>query len=148
MKCNYEDMKIGGKIHKEMKKNIINFLEPNMKLYDIAINIEDKIRDITNYDINNILNGGVAFPTGLSINNCAAHWTPNKGNDKILKYSDVIKIDYGIHINGSIPDSAFSFSFDEKFEKLLEASRTSTDLAKLARPDMLLSEIGREIEEI
>ena len=63
-------------------------------------------------------------------------------------YDDLIKIDYGVHINGSIIDAAFSYSFNEKYNKLIEASELSTILAiKLMRPDMLLNEIGKEIEE-
>ena len=148
MKCNYEDMKCGGLIHKKIKKYIINFITPNIKLYDLAINIEDKINELTLYDDESPLKAGIAFPTGLSVNNCAAHWTPYKENNKILKKDDVIKIDFGININGSIIDSAFTHSFDSKYKNLLEASKTSTEIAiKLARPDMLLSEIGREIEE-
>ncbi len=148
MKCNYDDMKKGGEIHKTIKEYIYEHIELDMNLYDLAIDIESKINDLVKYDINNPLDGGVAFPTGLSVNNCAAHWTPYKDNKKVVKKSDVIKIDFGVHINGSIIDSAFTFSLDEKYNKLLESSKTSTDLAiSLARPDMLLSEIGNEIEE-
>jgi len=148
MKCNYDDMKKGGAIHKTIKEYIYEHIELDMNLYDLAIDIESKINDLVKYDINNPLDGGVGFPTGLSVNNCAAHWTPYEDNKKVVKKSDVIKIDFGVHINGSIIDSAFTFSLDEKYNKLLESSKTSTDLAiKLARPDMLLSEIGNEIEE-
>ncbi len=148
MKCNYNDMIKAGVIHKDIKKYINEIIKLDMNLYDLAINIENKIKEMVTYDRNNPLNGGIAFPTGLSVNNCAAHWTPYKDNKKILKKTDVIKIDFGVHMNGSIIDSAFTFSFDKKYDKLLESSRTSTEIAiKLARPDMLLSEIGNEIEE-
>lgn len=33
--------------------------------------------------------GGMAFPTGVSLNNCAAHYTPNPGDDTVLKVSHV-----------------------------------------------------------
>tara|TARA_Y100000741_G_C18258423_1_gene559778 strand:- start:2321 stop:3235 length:915 start_codon:yes stop_codon:yes gene_type:complete len=141
-------MKKAGIIHKEMKEYINKYIKLDMNLYNLAINIENKINDLVTYDINNPLDRGVAFPTGISVNNCAAHWTPYRDNKKVVKKSDVIKIDFGIHINGSIIDSAFTFSFDNKYNKLLDSSKTSTDIAiKLARPDMLLSEIGNEIEE-
>ena len=148
MKCNYDDMKKAGIIHKTVKEYVNEVIHVDMNLYNLAINIENKINDLVTYDINNPLKGGVAFPTGLSVNNCAAHWTPYKDNKKLLKKNDVIKIDFGVHINGSIIDSALTYSFDSKYNKLLESSRTSTDIAiKLARPDKLLSEIGEEIEE-
>ena len=42
----------------------------------------------------------MAFPTGCSLNHCAAHYTPNAGDKTVLQYDDVCKIDFGTHING------------------------------------------------
>ena len=148
MNCDLNNMINGGKIHQTVNNHIKNIIKPNINLIDLANNIENKIKDLTNYKSTIPLNSGIAFPTGLSINNCVAHWTPKINNTKILLEDDVIKIDYGIHINGSIIDSAFTYTFNSKYDKLLESSRTSTDIAiKLCRPDMLLGEIGKEIEE-
>ena len=46
------------------------------------------------------LEAGLAFPTGCSLNHCAAHYTPNAGDTTVLSYDDVMKIDFGTHING------------------------------------------------
>ena len=40
----------------------------------------------------NGLASGLAFPTGCSINHCAAHYTPNAGDDTVLGPSDVVKV--------------------------------------------------------
>ena len=48
----------------------------------------------------NGLEAGLAFPTGVSLNNCAAHYTPNAGDNTVLQYDDVMKVDFGVHING------------------------------------------------
>lgn len=45
---------------------------------------------------------GLAFPTGCSLNHCAAHYTPNAGDKTVLQYDDVCKIDFGTHVNGEI----------------------------------------------
>lgn len=50
----------------------------------------------------NGLNAGLAFPTGCSLNHCAAHYTPNAGDTTVLQYDDVCKIDFGTHINGML----------------------------------------------
>lgn len=148
MNCDLEQMKKGGEIHYEINKYIKNIIKPNMKLFDLANIIENRIKDLTNYDSKNPIQSGIAFPTGLSVNNCVAHWTPKMGCNKLLLENDVIKIDYGIHFEGSIIDSAFTYCFNDKYESLLEASRTSTEIAiKMSRPDQLLNEIGKEIEE-
>lgn len=47
------------------------------------------------------LSAGLAFPTGCSLNHCAAHYTPNAGDATVLQYDDVCKIDFGTHINGT-----------------------------------------------
>tara|TARA_Y100000591_G_C21826573_1_gene697029 strand:+ start:409 stop:1425 length:1017 start_codon:yes stop_codon:yes gene_type:complete len=148
MICDLNNMKKAGKIHYEINKYIKNIIKPNMKLFDLANIIENRIYDLTSYNSSNPLLSGIAFPTGLSINNCVAHWTPDIKCNKLLLENDVIKIDYGIHFEGSIIDSAFTYCFKDKYKPLLEASKTSTDLAiKMARPDQLLNEIGKEIEE-
>lgn len=31
----------------------------------------------------------------------AAHWTPNSGDKTVLQYDDVMKLDFGTHVDGS-----------------------------------------------
>jgi methionyl aminopeptidase len=50
----------------------------------------------------NGLKAGIAFPTGSSLNHCAAHFTPNNGDQTVLSSSDVLKIDFGSQINGNL----------------------------------------------
>ena len=38
------------------------------------------------------LSAGLAFPTGCSLNHCAAHYTPNPGDTTVLMYEDVCKV--------------------------------------------------------
>lgn len=147
MNCELNNMKNAGIIHQKVKTYIKSIIKPNIKLLDLANSIENKINELSNSNYSS-MNAGIAFPTGLSINDCVAHWTPKYNCNQLLKYDDVIKIDYGVHINGSIIDSAFTHTFNSKYNTLLESSKTSTKIAiKLCRPDMLLGEIGKEIEE-
>ena len=44
------------------------------------------------------LNAGIAFPTGCSIDWVAAHWTPNKGDNTVLEYDNVVKFDFGTQV--------------------------------------------------
>ena len=147
-----KDLLVSGQIHKKVRKYIESELltEPNIKLIDLANSIEDKIKQLTKFNPNNPLAGGVAFPTGLSVNECAAHWTPNpKDTHQTLKENDLIKIDYGVHINGYITDGAFSFSFNNRYDPLIEASREATATGiKMAGPDVYLGEIGKSIQEV
>ncbi len=97
----------------------------------------------------NGLEAGLAFPTGCSLNHCAAHYTPNAGDTTVLKYDDVCKIDFGTHINGRIIDCAFTLTFDNKYDKLLEAVRNATNTGiKEAGIDVRLCDVGEAIQEV
>lgn len=145
---NLEQAKIAGQIHKQIRNEIHEWIKPGLYFTDICNTIENRIKELTNFDQNTPLKGGIAFPTGVSVNNCAAHWTPNPRDNNILKENDVCKIDYGVHINGMIVDSAFTISFNPVYDKLLESSKTSTDIGiKYSGVDSILGEIGAEIQE-
>lgn len=95
------------------------------------------------------LMAGLAFPTGCSINNCAAHYTPNNGDNTILQESDVVKIDYGVHVNGRIIDCAFTITFDHKFDPLIDAVREATNAGiRETGIDVRLCDVGEVIEEV
>lgn len=147
-----KDLLQSGQIHKKVSKYITTelLIQDGIKLYDLATQIENKIKEFCNFDRNNPLKGGVAFPTGLSVNNCAAHWTPNpKDTYQTLKHDDLIKIDYGVHINGYITDGAFSFSFNDRYDRLIKASEEATATGiKLSGPEAYLGDIGKEIQEV
>lgn len=72
-------------------------MRPGVPLMDICNFIEDTNRRLIEV---NGLKQGIAFPTGCSINECAAHFTCNPGDDKILGKDDVMKIDFGTQVNG------------------------------------------------
>lgn len=145
-----ECLRHAAEIHKQVREYIRPYIKPNVKLFDICNLLENKTRELTRFNRNNPLIGGIAFPTGLSINNCAAHWTPNPGDNNItLKYDDVCKVDFGVHINGYIIDSAFTISFNDKYDKLLEAAKEATFTGiKHAGVDSIIGEIGEHIQEV
>jgi methionyl aminopeptidase len=136
-------------IHKKVGLCARDFIKPNKTLHEIANYIETKINEESSYDINNPLKAGIAFPVGLSLNNCAAHYSPNYNEKEILlKNTDILKIDYGVHKNGVIIDSAFTLSFNPEYEEFINISRNLTKYAvSLCGPDVILGEIGEKIEE-
>lgn len=141
---------IHKKVRKHIKEELLKPQDCNVKLIDLAKDIESHIAKLTNYNPTDPLAGGVAFPTGLSVNSCAAHWTPNPNDTfQTLKNDDLIKIDWGVHINGAITDGAFSFSFSDKYDKLIQASEDATNSAiKMSGPGAYLGDIGSHIEEV
>lgn len=92
---------------------------------------------------------GIAFPTGCSINNCAAHYTPNTGDDTIIGPDDVVKFDFGTHVHGYIIDCAWTQTWNPKYDTLVEAVREATNTGiKEAGIDVRLCDIGAAIQEV
>ena len=92
---------------------------------------------------------GQAFPLGVSVNECAAHYAAQEGDDYIVKQKDIIKVDFGVHCNGYLVDSAFSMHWDPELDPICEASKEATNEAiKHAGVDVPVSDLGDLIEEI
>jgi methionyl aminopeptidase len=45
----------------------------------------------------------------------------------ILQYDDVLKIDFGVHVNGRIVDSAFTVAANPVYNNLLAAVKSATN---------------------
>jgi len=85
-----------GKIASEAREYARSFIKKGMPLIKIADEIEEKIFS---------LGGKPAFPTCLSVNEIAAHATPAHNDSRIAE--GILKIDFGVHIDGWIADTAF-----------------------------------------
>lgn len=114
-----------------MRKYTQDSVRPGQTLTDIAVNIEDGARALlgnAGLEPGSALVSGMGFPTGLSLNNCVAHYTPNPGQKEVaLQSSNVMKVGFGVHINGWIVDSAFTMSFDPTYDNLLAAVKDATN---------------------
>ena len=136
----------GAECHKQVRKYAQRFIKPGMKMIDICIELEKMLKFITNA---HGLDCGQSFPTGCSLNDVAAHYTPNPGDDTVLNYDDVCKLDFGTHVNGYVIDCAFTIAFNPVYDNLLMASKEGTNTGiKLAGIDARLGEIGAGIQEV
>lgn len=103
----------------------------------IAQEIEDAVRALVGHqgiEKGDALQAGMAFPTGLCLNNIAAHWTPNPGGKEILfQQDDVLKVDFGVHVNGRIVDSAFTVAPNYVYDNLLAAAKAATNIGLRVR---------------
>lgn len=147
MEGQIEDLRQAAETHRQVRKFALDRIRPGMAMTDICDTIENGTRALL--DANNMgLKAGIAFPTGCSLNFCAAHWTPNGGDKTILQASDICKIDFGTQVNGRIIDSAFTLTFDPKFDVLKAAVKDATNTGiRAAGIDARLGEIGELIQE-
>ena len=125
------DYRKAGEIHRQVRQWIQQNTKPGWSLRTIATEIEDGVRSLLGHqglDPGDSLLAGMGFPTGLPLNSGAAHYTPNPGQkDIILQQADVLKVDFGVHINGWIVDSAFTMTFDPVYDSLLAAVKDATN---------------------
>ncbi|KAM5536060.1 M24A methionine aminopeptidase [Ganoderma adspersum] len=141
----YKNIRRAAEVHRQVRKYARKFIRPGMRMIDIADGIENGVRALVEEDG---LDSGVGFPTGLSLNHCAAHYTPNPGDTSVLGEKDVLKVDIGVHVKGRICDSAFTLTFDPTYEKLLEAVKAATDTGvREAGIDVRLGELAGYIQE-
>src|SRR3989344_1896379 len=94
-----------GEITKEIKIFARGFIKKNLSLLEIAERIETKMI---------ALGGRPAFPVNLSIDNIAAHYTPSYNDE--TKAHGLLKVDFGVHIDGWISDTAFSIDLENSQE--------------------------------
>ncbi|XP_036963187.1 methionine aminopeptidase 2-like isoform X1 [Acanthopagrus latus] len=142
----WSDFRQAAEAHRQVRAYVRSWIKPGMTMIDICERLEDCSRKLIREDG---LKAGLAFPTGCSINHCAAHYTPNAGDPTVLRYDDICKIDFGTHINGRIIDCAFTVTFNPKFDRLLEAVRDATNTGiKFAGIDVRLCDVGETIQEV
>ncbi|CAH8496247.1 unnamed protein product [Schistosoma intercalatum] len=141
----YQQFREGAEVHRQTRNYIKKWIRPGIRLIDMCEELERTSRALI---LERGLNAGLAFPTGCSINHCAAHYTPNGGDNTVLNYDDVCKIDFGVHVNGRIIDCAFTLHFNPKFDTLVEAVKDATNTGiKAAGIDVRLCDVGAAIQE-
>ncbi|TLX83505.1 MAG: type II methionyl aminopeptidase [Thaumarchaeota archaeon] len=92
--------------------------------------------------------GEPAFPVNVSLNDIAAHYTAVPNDPIIVKNTDVLKIDVGVHIDGYIADTAVTVSYDTKYQNLIDIAERALDEAiGISRSNTRVSDIGRIIEK-
>lgn len=133
-----DDYREAAEIHRQVRQYAQReLIKPGASLLSIADGIEDGIRALSGHqglETGDGLKASMGFPTGLCLNNVAAHWTPNPGGkDVILKNSDVLKVDFGVQVNGRIVDSAFTVAFDHTYDNLLAAVKEATNTGIMVR---------------
>ncbi|WMV06918.1 hypothetical protein MTR67_000303 [Solanum verrucosum] len=98
-KPTYNSVRQAAEVHRQVRKYIRQIAKPGMLMIDLCETLENMVRKLIS---ENGLQAGIAFPTGCSLNWVAAHWTPNSGDKTVLQYDDVMKLDFGTHIDGNI----------------------------------------------
>lgn len=125
------DYRKAAEIHRQVRQHVQTIAKPGVSMSKLVEEIEDGVRALTGHqglEPGDSLKAGLGFPIGLCLNNVAAHWTANPGaKEVILQYDDVLKVDFGVHVNGRIVDSAFTVAANPVYDNLLAAVKDTTN---------------------
>lgn len=143
----YAKMRQAAEVHRQVRAYAqASLIRPGMVLADFCTALEDKNRALVQECG---LDRGIAFPTGVSLNHVAAHYTPNTGDGMVFKFDDVMKVDFGTQVDGYIVDSAFTVAMNPRYDPLLDAVRQATNAGiDAAGIDARICDVATEIQEV
>jgi methionyl aminopeptidase len=127
-----------GKMAREMREWILENVAVPQSCVEIATSVEEEIAR---------RGGQPAFPTGIGINSVTAHYAPQEDDQRRIGSGDLVKIDYGVHFDGYIADTAVTVTEDPRYQQMIESTKKALEAAiNVARRDPRTGEIGRAIE--
>ena len=134
----FDNYKEAGRIAHDVLHACAAEIKPGALHGDIFDMVLDKIEAAGSFP---------SFPPNISINECAAHDTPSPLDERVFNVGDLVKLDIGTHIDGYIADTAVTVDLGDH-ASLCEASKSALEAAiALVKPELVVSEIGKAVEE-
>lgn len=131
-----------GKASRQIKEYIKQITKKDTPLLELAEKIENKIYE---------LGFEPAFPVNISIDEIAAHYTPDAQDNS--KAQGLIKIDFGLHYEGYISDNAITIDLtpEKKYKTLIESTekalQNALEYVKKNKENSKINEIGQIIQD-
>jgi len=133
-----QDYLNAGKIAAQVRENVRKKYHVGSTLYEICESIEKEVEQ---------KGAKCAFPVNTSLNEIAAHYTAEPNDQKVIKETDLLKIDLGVQINGYIADTAVTVCYDPKFDFLIQAAEAALkDAISMIKVGVKSSDVGKTIE--
>ncbi|MBI5046643.1 M24 family metallopeptidase [Candidatus Micrarchaeota archaeon] len=115
-----ENFREAGKIASRIREDSKRLIMVGESLLDIAETVEQMI----------IKEGAKpAFPVNISLNEIAAHYTPELECSIILGEKDVVKVDMGVEVNEALSDTAYTVDLGSGSENLVKSSEEALEKA-------------------
>jgi methionyl aminopeptidase len=133
-----EKFRLSGKILRETREEMRNFVRENMPIIDVCEKAETLVR---------AKGGKPAFPCNVSINEVAAHYTSPPGDTLRIPEGSTVKVDLGVQLDGYVTDTAFTaaFSVEGRSMKATAELALKTVIDNI-HGDMALGKIGSLVE--
>ncbi len=135
-----EHWRRAGRIAGEARELGLRLARPGLLRRELADRIEAYIRD---------QGAEPAFPTNLSRNWEAAHYTPSESDEATLVAGDLLKVDVGAHVQGAIADTAATIEVGDthRYDRLVRSVREALDAGvRAVRPNGPVDDVSRAIE--
>jgi len=132
-----EQYRKSGTIVREVKPLVESAVRPGTRFLDVCDLVRKEVEG---------RGGRLAFPTGIGVNEVTAHYAPQEGDESVFAEKDLVKVDFGVHVDGYVADTSLTVTLNPKFDLLLEATQRALDTAiSVARKEWRTGEIGRVI---
>ena len=134
-----EKFRLSGRILRETREEIKNFVREDMPIIEICEKAETLIRE---------KGGKPAFPCNVSINEIAAHYTSPPNDNRRIPRKSIVKVDIGVHVYGYLTDTAVTICFNPEYKSLVDAAEQALKTAiNNIRPEISTSKLGAIIEK-
>ena len=135
---NEEDWLKAGKIAAEALEYGRKLIKKGASVLDVCDKIDARIIE---------LGAKPAWPSQVSLNNVAAHYTPDH-DEKTVFDDQVVCLDVGAEVNGAVGDNALSVDLSGKHSDLIKAAEEALEKAiKIVKAGVKVSEIGKIVHE-
>jgi methionyl aminopeptidase len=134
-----EKLRVAGRVSHEARDMAVGLVDDGVQLLDVAEAVEDHFRK------RGLL---PAFPTCLSIDEVAAHYTPTHDDPLRFRRGNVVKVDLGAHLDGYVADTAVTVEVGTRnWTGLIRASELALQTAiEAVRDGVETSHLGAGIQ--
>lgn len=116
-----ETLRRAGRISREAREVAVDAVGDGALVRDVAEEVEDRMRK---------RDARPAFPTCISIDNVAAHYSPTHADPLRFRRGNVVKLDLGAQIDGWIADTAVTVEVATRnWTELIRASELALQTA-------------------
>ena len=130
----------GGQIISQLRKTVPAFVREGVPVRELCERVE---REIV------ALGGQPAFPCNVGINEVAAHYTSPWDDASVVPRDAVVKVDFGVHIDGYINDSAVTVSLSPVYRSMIDVADEAlhAGIAVIAH-GVRFSDVGEQIQRV
>jgi methionyl aminopeptidase len=129
----------GGQIISQLRKVVPPLVHEGGLVRDLCEKVEAEIL---------AMGGQPAFPCNVGINEVAAHYTSPWDDTSVVPRESVVKVDFGVHFDGYLNDSAVTVSFNPVYDSMIKIAEEALRIGvETIAHGVRFSQVGEQIEK-